>query len=656
LLALCVAIYTLAEREAGHGAQSTDARTYLEMMVAIWHHGLPCFANGPVDQFAALEVPWNVSVHGRLCGTYPPLYPYLMAPLLQGGLRMVAIATYATLIPVALVSFELARRTLDDEWYALLAAAGVVFSTPLAGNAFALTAYPLAVLICASSTLLTMIAVGAHGRRRYVFAAIAGALFAAGSATHLLCFPIGVALIGVLCVGDVVEPTAAAGPWWVRRTALAGYWPTRETLSSGAVALVAMVVCLLPVAWLNHLRFDSYNPLSYGPAPWRGAEWSNDQKLSAHLRYAAPTIVAGTLVVAAWLASSTMQRRKWPVRLGSLVLVAAALVVWPVLRERTGSLVRMATYFIVDLSVLQVEPPYRRIDGGFGQLLGPWVLKSTLQCTPLLGLVLVPPGMVLRDRHRLLVLLAPAGALYASLVLRANLHGSVALGWSWVYLRYTLPALPMLFVAALMTVRELRPRPWMWAIALVVATTMLRFLAMDEQDDRAHVLERHLLLLALPIGILVLSAIGIVLRRRGMVPGSLAAVMVMGLVGTGFGVGFGHDFLCGRQSKTFANWKLESSAAILPQRFAVFGTHWAMEQILFLRVQRDIESGDTVNVGDMAALRPLIDHWMRSDRPVYFVAEGGAPEPVNPWPDIEFKLLSPEQRIYHVLRTGPDPL
>ena len=298
LVAVCAAIVVVAALRSGHSYDSIDVRTYGEMMQGIWLHGLPYIDNGPVDRFGTLQVPWLVQVDGRLWGTYAPLYPYLGAPLLSGGLRLVYVATTALLVPLLLLVHALAREVLvregpegeRDEWYALAVALGSVFSTPIFGKALELTAYPMVVLFAVAGSLAVVRAVRTAGRARLGWSAGAGVLFALGAASHMLCFPLAAASLASLAILDGTD-SRVGGAGWLARTPLHGLWPTRETIASSAVGLVAMIVSLAPVGLLNRLRFGTPSPFSYGPVPWYGSQWGlSDQNLGAHIRFAAPVL------------------------------------------------------------------------------------------------------------------------------------------------------------------------------------------------------------------------------------------------------------------------------------------------------------------------------------------------------------------------------
>lgn len=653
LCLFCAFLFVMAVTRSGSAFESVDVRTYGEMMRGIWLHGVPYLENGPVGRFRPLEVPWNIVHEGRLWGTYPPLYPYLAAPLLFGGLRLVYIATFALLVPLAIVTFTLARRVLEDEWYALLAAVACVAATPILGKALEITAYPLAILLTTSGALASLVAIGEQGRRRRAFAALAGALFALASNAHLLCFPLGAASLGVLAVGNTVSPREDGGPPWLSRTPFRGLWPTRETLTSAAVAALVMGASFVPVAFLNRLRFGSYNPLSYGPTPWPGSEWGfADQSIGKHLRYAAPCLAIVATVAVAWIVAGMLRRHSRLLRVAVLAAAAGLFASVPELREHGFRLARMATLFTIDASLFDLEPPYHRvpIPGAFGNVVGPWVLKAALQSTPVLALVFVLPRMTLLQKHKMLTVLLPAAALFFYLPLRGNLPITPALGWAWVYMRYTLPGLPLLLVAALAVVREVRPGRWAWAASLLLGLAVFLFLQRRLGDDGAEAAARHVVLLAAPLALALVGIVSVVLHRRGLLRREVAAAALAALVGLSFAIGIGHDYPSHPSRRAFSEHKLASVRGVFPQRFAMIGLHWMMDQMLGLRLERDIEVGDLAQVqGDIRNARPLLDYWLAEGRPIFYIAGDEAPTPpASPWPDLEYRLVDAENRVFLV--------
>jgi hypothetical protein len=548
LAAFCVALFVFGLTRTGRSTESVDVRTYVEMTRSIALHGLPYFDNGPVEQFTALRSPFNLWTHGHLWGIYGPVYPYFAAlPFKVGGLVLASIATCLLLIPLALVTFFLTRRllareggdgarTTHDEWYAVAAAILVVIATPALGKSLELSGYPLAMLLVLAATATAVEAITSRGRRRYVYAIATGALGAAGSGTHLLCLPMSLALFGALALCDA-SSDERRGPAWLDRTVLHGLWPTRETIGSAVAATVTLIILTVPIAFLNHVRFGSYNPFSYGPVPWSGMQYlgAEDQTISAHVKAAAPVIVLVGWLAVGWLVGGSV-RPRWTVRGITLGLAAVALVASPMLRDKAWIYTKALYAFTIDQSMVDLPLPYTRAPHTFGNMHGPWVTKSPIQCTPILLLALFLPRTTSRAKQKLLTVLAPCLALFAYLTLRGNLPLYSALGVPWAYIRYTMPALPMLVAGVMVVARDVELRRRDWLIAAAVGANLAAVFWLSWGDFPLY---RQILALALPVGIAVLSVIGVVLFRHGKMGRSVVAAIMAVACGVSIGVGVG---------------------------------------------------------------------------------------------------------------------
>ena len=645
LAALCIGLFAFAVTRKGHSAESVDVRTYVEMMSGIAAHGLPWLDNGPADRFVVLRPPWNVFTNGHLWGVYSPLYPYFAAPfLLIGGLRLATIATFALTIPIALATFFLARRVIEDERRAFFAAAITTLATPILAKSLELTAYPLAVLLAILATHATLIAIESATPRYACIAA--GIFYALGSATHLLCVPIGAALLGALAVcGRSGEGRA---PGLLRRTPIAAYWPTGSTLRKAGLAALVQALCTVPLVLLNRLRFGMLNPFTYGPTPWRGSTDNGlvDQTNGGHLRYATPVLLVVCIAVVAVVLATAIERRSTRrlVQVAAVIGAAGVLASSPILRARGAALAQTLFAYVFDQSVVKLDAPYERAPGAFGYLFGPWVVKSTLQCTPLLLLALTSPELDPRKRQRRFVLLAASAALYAYLMLRANLPLHSALGFPWVYIRYTMPALPLLAVVALLGGLP-RPNRIAWALAALLGLGVVVWLGQGD-DDRA--LSRQVLVLAVPLILGALTLACVVAFRRGKLPASLAGAVLLVLVGTSIGTTLGHELRANLEGKSYCDFWTDVMRREAPERFALIGYLPPMEPMLALRAERDIEYADLYQVESWNEARPVLEHWFETQRPIFWVVDKGPM--TSPWPDLVFEPVGVDGRIYRVVQ------
>lgn len=644
LYLFCASILAVAAFYRGHSVESMDVRTYAQMIRAISERGLPYWDNGPIERFPELIVQWAVPSRGHVWGIYGPLYPYLAAPVFRlGGLELVSSFTFAMLAPLALVTSLLAKRLVRNEWYATFAGLLVVISTPITAKALEVTPFPLTAILATLGMLLTVNVIESRAPRAST-ALLCGVAWAAAAATHALCFPMAIAGLGV--VGAAPDPRANA---LVDGDLRARFRSAAEVARGRLVpALVGFIGAMLPVAYLNHLRFNSYNPLSYGPIPWTGNV--NEELLKMNLvdqvRYSAvPALFVVVVLVAAFLA----RKRKLAV-LSILATAALVLVLTPTLRERFLRYGIIALGYLVDMSLIDMGPAYVRAPDGLGQIFAGWVVKSTLQCTPLL--VLAPlalrgahahssPGSTATQRWPLLAVLVPCAALYLSFITRANLSTNVdAIGWPWVYVRYTFAALPGLLVASLVVVERLGLKPLHFAVTVGVGASVC--LAFVESHDDAALVKRVMLLVA-PVALAAMAFAAASWAQRGQERSSAACMLVALTLGLGIAIGLGHDLRANILGKRGCDGAIDRVTKVFPHRFALVGMLGQFDVVLTTAATHDVQYADTLRLGDRYAdLHPLLEHWQAEGRPIYFLWNGG--EPYNPWPDVSFKRVS----------TGPD--
>jgi hypothetical protein len=628
LVLFCAVLGVVAVTNDSHGTESIDIRTYVEMVRGVSLHGLPYLDNGPVERFSALQVPWNVFVNGRYWGVYAPAYAYFGAPFIHFGLRALGIATAALLVPMAVATFELAKRVFGgDEWSALAASVLAIAGTPVLAKALDLSSFPLATLF---------VVLGAYGAiratdesKRWGF--VGGVCFAFAIASHMVATPLALGAIAGVALGD------ARAPGLLERTALGSRWPTSTSIANALSTTAGLTFGLAPVSLLNHLRFRSWNPISYGPTPWRGAGNLATMSVGGHLSYAVP-VLAVVLPIALGLLLAGAARRPLVVRGALLAAAAIAFAAWPLARSRALEYVTCLRAYLVDVSTIdELVPPHTRLPGVFGAIMGPWVVKSTLQASPFLAL-----AALVRPTRKMLVLGLPIIALYSYFAMRANIGLLQAIGFSWVHLRYTVPALPLFAVMAVGVVREERPPPWIASDAACVLMTFL--LSTGEGDEREHAYSRHLVLLVLPLVLAASSVVLSLLRRRGLVAGRVAGIVVALACGASVAAGLAHDWRSIRLGKIYCHWRLDDAAQLLPQRFALLGSGTATDNFLALRAERDVQYAQ-IEEGDCA---PVIEHWLAEDRPVYYVALGD--DEKSPWPGFDFVTVSKMHRIHQVVK------
>jgi len=612
----CAVLLLVGALYVGHSVESMDVRTYAQMIRGVAEHGYPYWDNGPIDRFPELVVPWGVPNHGHIWGIYGPLYPYLLAPVYAlGGLRRVSGFTFAMLAPLAIVTFLLGRRVLRNPWSPALAAIAVVISTPILAKSLEMTPFPLTAVLATLATYLTVCLIQSSRPSPWIGFAC-GIAWEAASAAHALCFPMAVAALAVVAAAPDVE---------------SGVMSIRTGRSRLAPVLAGFIAAILPVAYLNHVRFSSWNPVSYGPVPWTGMVNPALYKMNLvnQAMYSAPT---AAFLVAVFIVAVVVHRRTRNAYWLLGVLIAAGLVAFAVepLRVRFVRYAVVALGYLVDMSLIDLAPMYQRAPDGLGQYFGGWVAKSTLQCTPILALAPLALRHAGKDRWPMMAILIPGAALYASFIMRANLEYADALGFPWVYLRYTLAPLPAFFVASFVVVERLEPtRRDLWS-TISVGAALAVVLALTHSDSS---LAKRVLLLVLPLVGAAAVVVTALRSQSATEPSNLARLMASLVGALGIGIALGHDLRANVDTKIPCDAAVESFSRVVPQRFALVGYLGQFDVLLTTAATHDVEYADLLRLSSLLDVRPLLDHWRSEGRPIYFV---WGSDLQSPWPDASF--------------------
>jgi hypothetical protein len=617
LALFCVLILIGSAFHHGHSVESMDVRTYAQMIRGVAEHGLPYWDNGPVDRFPQLVVPHGTPAGGHVWGIYSPLYAYVYAPVFKlGGLSLVSRLTFALLVPLAIATFLLARRVVKDEWYATFAAVIAVIGTPALSKALEITSFPLTVLLTTLATYFT-VRIIQEREVSWRVAAACGASWAFASSAHVLSFPMGAAALLVLAIAPHPE-TGERGVTIARARlgpTLAGYF-----------------VATLPVCLLNHLRFNSWNPISYGKPPFSGPP---EMTLGAQLRYIAPVIALGVVVLVVLF----FVRKNKKAILGVLAIAAVAAIVMEPLRERFLRFATIACGYIVDISRLDMAGgEYKQLPDGIGTMTGGYVVKSTLQGTPLLFLAPLSLSRAGDKRWPLIAILLPCVALYASFLTRANMSNVHAFGWPWVYQRYAIAALPALVVASMVVVERIGMTRSVLVDGLLLAI-ILGYVVWDASDER---ILRRLAVLYLPLllGVLACGAAAF-FQHRASRPRVLRMLVSLA-AGLSIAIAIGHDFRAQTRGKYWCDYWVDQFNAVAPPRFAFIGFFARIDVLLTTTATHDVRY---IALGDIAAQRPLIDYWRAEDRPILLLWPSDPP-PI--WPDITYSRLEGMPDVYRL--------
>jgi hypothetical protein len=619
-----------------HAASSIDSRTHVEMIKGIHDHGLPYAYNGPLGRFPELQAAWNIVHDGKLWGTYPPLFPYIAAPFFAlGGLRAVSAVSMGCMCLLAIASYLLGARYGKNPLLGTATAYVTLLSTPASTSTFDIGPYMLCITLFTFAAWCALGALEASGALATKLAGWAGFLGALSCAAHLLTFPMLAAMLLVL----FVMPSDERGALVAR--------PTAAAVRRGGWAAAGATVPLLALAVLNKMRFGSFNPVSYGPCVWRRCVETGlaNQSAGAMLAYAAPVFaVLGAAVIGMYVA-----RRSRPMQAAIAIVAVAVLWFAPgALHAHATGLATIAWGYIVDVSKIPMAPMVPAADG-VGTFWGPYVIKSTLQSSPLFGLVLVAPFATAREKRATLALALPCLALYTLLAMRAVIPAVHALGFPWLYMRYAMPAWPLL---AALAVGALRDVPWRRPhILAIVAVATLMGVVIGIGGEDLPVWRRVLILW----GSLLLAVLGplAVLMLRKNPASSVLQRATIAIAGAAFACGVG--CACGIDlTATFAirfhnDERVDAIARATPERLAIVGYAREIDIALTLKATRDLEYADLLETTDWTNFRQLIDLWSSDGRPIYALW----PEQFqmkSPWPDVTFDLVDGEQQLFKVTK------
>jgi hypothetical protein len=659
LLPLVTVVLLTALVTPFHSAPSVDTRTYLEMTAGIAKNGLPYLSNGQPSRFAEMQARWNISHGDTLWGSLPPIFPYLAAPLLKiGGLRLVSMFEIALTAALALAVFAIGARAAKDPIVGTAAAYVTVGATPVTGISFDLGPYMLSIVFFAWAMYFALRAIDDPPRGPH-FGGMAGLLGGLAVGTHLTSFAMFAPMMAVLALMPVegARPIVKLPPAlsWIEP-----WLPTGATVSRGAAAVIGAAVPLGFVAVIDHARFGSWNPVTYGPCVWRSCEESGVDRQSVRfmLEFARPAIELAVL-------SAIGVRVAIGRRSKTLVLVVIALAIMALVRSETlrVSVVRLAETglaFLIDTNHLDLAP-YVHAPDGLGVMTGSAVLKSPLQNAPFLALAFVAPFATTRERRNVVLIAAPCLGLLFGLSLRANLPPVMALGFSYTHLRYTFPALPMAVVLAVWAARRLTWGRRQFAILVGLAVVVGLVLASGPSDApywrRVLLLRVTLLVAAAALLLAWLARRTPASPRRASLAGTAAAVAL----GLSFAINLGLDdrkMLIGR---TYDDRLVDSVAAVFPERFALVGWASQIDTPLSLRVTRDVEYADMYEAKDWSNFRTLIDKWTDEGRPIF--CRWPIPDPPrqveveSPWKEIAFdKVGDPKLGIVRVRKRDPSEL
>jgi hypothetical protein len=627
-----------------HSSWEVDTMTHFVQVHSVADHGTIGAYNGPVDRSHPELTPrWLVPARGQAWGTYPATMSYVLAVGMKldgfrGSIREIWLLFAVALVVTYALTYRLTQRpaVAVAAAYALGAASSLGMWATMMYTFVPVAAFGI------SATYLAMRAADVPDLRASLRrAAGAGLCSSVAVGGHLLWLPAFVVLgLALVAVGS----------------------DARVRLGRGVVYGLASVPSLALMSWTNFLRWNTWNPISYGPCDGDGCLGqttllTNPQNGAAFFReYAGVLPFIAVALGAAWLLRR--RRREFAVLVG--VVACVALVPDSETRVKTARLIKVAWGYLVDEGSLDVGyPRFSDNLGSYNNLLtygGPWVVRSLLQCSPFAAAaLLVRPEARPGARVAVIALAGTVLGVVAMLVMRAHMHDGGAFGLSSVNHRYLLPALPAVTVLAFVALAALPWRPWHGAGA--AATAVYGGLALASGRSDEDLLRRQITLwfpLGLAFALWLAAALARGARPSAAWAGATAAVLAAIAVGYGAAVVYGVDRVFVRDVRGFQDARTAELARCTPRRFVLLGGH-ALDETLPLRDQRDIYFiNPGMNLPGNGA-RLLLDDALRRDpaRPAFLIQD----EPYFPWhfywPGYRFEPVPGCPRIERIVRAPP---
>jgi hypothetical protein len=565
-----------------------DGNLYFEMARQMWTRGSIAVFNG-LDVIDSPELLLGGMVRRGLA-QFPvpaPLYALCAAPAFAlAGLRGIGMLDGLALGPLVIGFFLLARRILDERRAAVAA-----LVLPLGTLLFAYSLFELPHVL-ATACLVWAVYLGERSldeedpRRAFAFGAGAGLLAGIGTGVRLQ-----------LAISSALIALAAATR--ARR---------RESAAGGFAAPYAL--CLLAMAAFNHVRFETFNPFTYGIGYGVNA---GDYYLTN------PGIIhLGVLALMLGVAVN-----RWPpalphaalLRLGAAALAALLVVTAASTRSAIAGVVGSARLLLVDASLDLVTP---RIYFG-------WMMRSLLESSPFLVLGLggavayagARPGLPQRISWLCL-------SMIAFLVVRMPENGDATwvLGGVGFSPRYLSELAPFLFLLACYVVRDVPIGPLALGAGIAGSAVAAGWLwhagPTDEPPLKRVMLAYGALAVALAVGLAALAH----RRRRTIGPvGALVGALVVLANGYGAAVTVAEESRAIYTIKEQHQRWLDLLDAVLPPKMVLVGWDGAMDGVFPLRAKRDVIVVNAAH-DNAAALARTLQAFSGRGLPIYYFGLG----------------------------------
>ncbi len=648
LAPLWVALVAIAWANDWQSNYGVDGMTLWEQVRAVADHGTIDFDNGPVERYAELRPRWFIGRDGRTWGIVPAVAAYVLAPFARlGGFSLTARANWLFLGLAATLLYGLVRRLTGSRAVAVGGAYALAFATSLPswGN----HVNPFVLLACASTASLY----AAHHALR---AEVGGASRWGRSRASRRRWPSG-----------RTSPTRSRGA--SAGCACCARAPCVERLARAAGYGLGSAPPLLLAAWVNHRRFGTWNPVSYGPCDSTSCNNAANNQTSAAffetVRPALPWFVA--FAVALW---ATRRSPRAAAAVGFFGSCGAMVPETPT-HGVLAKFARTVWGYVVNLSSLDI-PLYQRAPDGVGTTMSDFCVRTALQCSPwlvaaLLARQVYSPEASREPRERVtegdaalraMAALTVLGIL-AACVLRVDTGGFNVWGFPILNIRYTLGALPAAAVLALLVAAELPWHPLQFAVLVPGALAFARSLrALDESDAWRR---EATILWPLYGAVAILGAVSLArstrgeLSRRAMAYLASTLLLAGALYGAALAVTVDVQFVRHFRGPQEARAR-EVERCTRGHAGMILMGGYALDESLALHGARDVLF---VNLGmgprDGANARTLVLQRESPERPAFVLQE----TPEGPWhfdwEGLRFDAIAGCPRVQRVVRVGQGP-
>lgn len=603
LLPLVVLLATVIVIAPWRSNFDVDSMTHFEQIRSVSEHFSIGFDNGPVDAFAELRPRWFVAAHNKAWGILPATMAYLLAPAaLLNGFTGVIRALWLLISLSALTTASLTHALTRKPYLAVASAWALVL-----GSSLGFWATMAAPFIPAGCLGLLAVAAGRHS-------------VSAMNSRGVFLYGLAMGLCASLALGCHL---LMAIPWGLMALITLGYGKPHHRALRVLSFSLASLPSLSLMAWVNHLRFNTYNPVSYGPCnshTCTGTE--NSQTVHGFLEPLEPY----RYWALAWLVALWCSRRS-PRALALVVSVGLCAMTLPDLPSRDALLLypRALWGFIIDYGSLSTG--FSRSADLMASFDAGWAVRSLLQCSPWAIAAFFAARRPERandstDHATLALLSSIVLGVFTACALRANAGGPYVWGWPFLNPRYVVPALPALAVLSAVGAQNLPLRPIHSVIALAWAFYFIPKISSLPETDAY----KHIVTLRWPLVLSILLTTFLSLSRKSLLhplSRALAAIALSVSLAHAAVITLGIDRVAtrdyrGRQDSTVT----EVEHCISPHKNVILIGGYALDEAMVVRDRTNVLF---INAGmgpsDGRNVLTLLNRYESPDRPAFIIQE-----------------------------------